>query len=223
MLPGIDPNFYVEGLWFVYSAEQLTRFWSENDVGKQAWAAMEKKVNVKRLAWIPIGPYCFASSIQVKTPEDFPKTKARYVSKPEQPNFKALNVPAVSVMTGEVYTALERKMITSLITIPSAIKGYSIVLIAKNLVAVSEGKPVPALDRPVRVAGVPARAGVPGGAPCLRSEASPSGARGPGPSSTGSQWRTGIGRLPGGTSARCSPSTPARNWTETESGSSARS
>jgi TRAP-type C4-dicarboxylate transport system substrate-binding protein len=124
-LVSFSPDFMIEGLWFFYTPTQLMTFWTDVQAGRDAWAAMEKKINVKRVAWIPIGPYCLATKKPVKTLEDISALTIRYVSKAEVPNYKALNMKNMSIETQEVYTALERNMINAVLTIPSAVRGQA--------------------------------------------------------------------------------------------------
>jgi TRAP-type C4-dicarboxylate transport system substrate-binding protein len=55
MLASINKDFMLEGLWFFYTPTQLMTFWTDTQAGRETWAAMERKTNVKRVAWIPIG------------------------------------------------------------------------------------------------------------------------------------------------------------------------
>ncbi len=123
-LAASDPNMNIEGLWYLYKdPEQLRRLWAQTEAGKKAWAKAEEKLNFKRVAWNPNGPTCFFTTTKpVKKLEDFIGMDARYLGKLEVPYYKALKMKYVSISTEEVYTALERRMVNTILTNPSGFK-----------------------------------------------------------------------------------------------------
>ena len=123
MLASLSKDFMVEGTWFMHT-EQIFTFWEGPEAARKAWAQMEAKTHIKRLAWVPIGPYVLATKEPVRRLEDFAGLSARYPSLVEAPNYKALNMKYLSVPTAEVYTALERGMVNAVASLPSAMKGY---------------------------------------------------------------------------------------------------
>jgi len=124
MLASISKDFMVEGPWLLHTPQQIMTFWTNTEVGRKTWAAMEIKANIKRVAWIPIGPYVLASAKPVRTLEDLSSLSVRYPSLVEAPNYHALKMKNLSVTTGETYTALERGMINAVASLPSAMRGY---------------------------------------------------------------------------------------------------
>ncbi len=122
-----DPNFYLVGIQrFFNSFKQKRDFWETDPVGQKCWYGFQKKLGIKILAYIPVGPCCYFTS---KRPLDslkaFEGLKARYLIATEKASFKELGVKYVAVSTSEVYSALKSGMIDTVSTVPSAIKAYS--------------------------------------------------------------------------------------------------
>ena len=123
----VDKNFYLVGMANLFdSFQQMRDFWETDPVGKKYWTAVQKKLGIKILAYIPVGPACyFTTKHQLDSLASFKGLKARTLIGTERFSFKPLGVSYVKVSTAEVYTALKSGMINTLMTVPSAMKGRS--------------------------------------------------------------------------------------------------
>ncbi|MGD2125622.1 MAG: TRAP transporter substrate-binding protein [Desulfobacteraceae bacterium] len=123
----VDKNFFLSGMMrFFDSFQQKRDFWERNPVGKKYWDALQKKLGIKILAYIPVGPTCyFTTARPLDSMEAFKGLKARTLIGTERYSFEPLNINFVKVSTAEVYTALKSGMIDTLQTVPSAITAYS--------------------------------------------------------------------------------------------------
>jgi TRAP-type C4-dicarboxylate transport system substrate-binding protein len=122
----MDKDFYLMGFArFFNSFLQKRDFWLKNPEGRKAWDRLERKLGVKNICYIPIGPAIFAS---VDRPlvdlASFKGLRARTLLPTEKPTMQALGVNYVSVNTPEVYTALQQGMINMICTVPDALKAY---------------------------------------------------------------------------------------------------
>ncbi|MFH1758652.1 MAG: TRAP transporter substrate-binding protein [Pseudomonadota bacterium] len=123
----VTSNFQVAAMpRFFKGFEQNREFWERTPAGKKVWEGVQKKLGIKILAYIPVGPGCYFSA---KRPLDsvaaFKGLKARYLMVTEKPSYEAFGTSYVSVSTSEVYTALKQGMIDTLLTVPSAVKAYN--------------------------------------------------------------------------------------------------
>lgn len=123
----VDKNFFLSGMMrFFDSFQQKRDFWERTPVGSKYWDALEKKLNMKILAYVPVGPTCYFSTERaLDSVEAFKGLKARTLIGTERYSFAPLGINFVKVSTAEVYTALKSGMINTLQTVPSAIKAYS--------------------------------------------------------------------------------------------------
>jgi len=123
----VDKNFYLTGLQrFFDSFQQKRDFWEKTDIGRKYWDGLQKKLGIKILCYIPVGPTCYLSSARpLDTLDAFKGLKARTLIATERYSFKPMGVNFVKVSTAEVYSALKSGMIDTLNTVPSAIKAYS--------------------------------------------------------------------------------------------------
>jgi TRAP-type C4-dicarboxylate transport system substrate-binding protein len=123
----VDKNFFLSGMMRFFDSFQEKRdFWERNPVGKKYWDALQKKLGIKILAYIPVGPTCYFSTARsLDSVEAFKGLKARTLIGTEKYSFDALGINFVKVSTAEVYTALKSGMIDTLQTVPSAVTGYS--------------------------------------------------------------------------------------------------
>jgi len=122
-----DKNFFLAGMQRFFSSFQQKRdIWEKNPVGRRYWEGLMKKLGIKILAYIPVGPVCYFSTERpLDSMAAFKGLKARTLIGTERYSFKPLGINYVKVSTAEVYTALKSGMINTLGTVPSAIKAYS--------------------------------------------------------------------------------------------------
>jgi TRAP-type C4-dicarboxylate transport system substrate-binding protein len=127
LLMRVDKNFFLNGMQrFFKSFKQKRDFWTKNKVGRKYWDKVQKKLGIKVLCYIPVGPTCYFSSAHaLDTLESFKGLKARTLIGTERYTFKAMGVNFVKVSTAEVYSALKSGMINTFNTVPSALKAYS--------------------------------------------------------------------------------------------------
>lgn len=127
LLMGVDKNFYITGMQrFWNSFQQKRDFWEKTPEGKKHWDGVQKKLGLKFLAYIPVGPVCYASAEKpLDSVAAFKGLKARTLIPTEKFTFKALEMNYVAVSTSEVYSALKQGMVSTVSTVPSAIKAYS--------------------------------------------------------------------------------------------------
>jgi TRAP-type C4-dicarboxylate transport system substrate-binding protein len=125
--PPVNQNYNVEALPGVFKDfDHLRKFFRETEVGEEIWNDVLDRTRTKFLAYNPTGPFMsFTAKGPLTSPESFNGLKARYLSGVERPRWTALGADAVSMPTGEVYTALQNGMIDTFSTVPSAIKAYS--------------------------------------------------------------------------------------------------
>ena len=125
--PPVNRNYNVEALPGVFQDfEHLRKFFRETETGQAIWDDVLNRTRTKFLAYNPTGPFMsFTSQRPLTSPEAYQGLKARYLSGVERPRWTALGADAVSMPTGEVYTALQNGMIDTFATVPSAIKAYS--------------------------------------------------------------------------------------------------
>ncbi len=123
----VDKNFFLAGIQrFFNSFQQKRDFWEKNPEGKKYWDAIQQKLGIKILCYIPVGPTCyFTTERPLDTLESFKGLKARTLIGTERYSFKPMGVNFVKVSTSEVYQALKSGMINTFNTVPSAIKAYS--------------------------------------------------------------------------------------------------
>ena len=123
----MNRNYNVEALPGVFeNFDHLRKFFRETEVGQEIWDDVLTRTRTKFLAYNPTGPFMsFTAERPLTSPEAFEGLKARYLSGIERPRWTALGADAVSMPTGEVYTALQNGMIDTFSTVPSAIKAYS--------------------------------------------------------------------------------------------------
>lgn len=125
--PPVNRNYNVEALPGVFDDfNHLRRFFRETEEGQEIWNDVLTRTQTKFLAYNPTGPFMsFTAERPLTSPEAFEGLKARYLSGVERPRWTALGADAVSMPTGEVYTALQNGMIDTFSTVPAAIKAYS--------------------------------------------------------------------------------------------------
>jgi len=123
----VDKNFFLSGMMrFFDSFQQKRDFWEKTPQGKKYWDAVQNKLGIRILAYIPVGPACYFSSERpLDSVAAFQGLKARTLIGTERYSFKPLGVNFVKVSTAEVYTSLKSGMINTLQTVPSATKAYS--------------------------------------------------------------------------------------------------
>jgi TRAP-type C4-dicarboxylate transport system substrate-binding protein len=123
----VDKNFFLSGMMrFFDSFQQKRDFWEKTPEGRKRWDALQTKLNMRILAYIPVGPACYFSSERpLDSVAAFKGLKARTLIGTERYSFKPMGISFVKVSTAEVYTALKSGMINTLQTVPSATKGYS--------------------------------------------------------------------------------------------------
>ena len=124
---GVDKNFFVTGLQFFFNGFQQKRdFWERTEIGRKYWDGIQKKLGIKILCYIPVGPTCYFSSARpLADVEAFKGLKSRTLIGTERYVLDALGVNFVKVSTSEVYSALKNGMIDTFNTVPSAVKAYS--------------------------------------------------------------------------------------------------
>jgi len=106
--------------------EQIRELWERTPAGREHWEGMQKKLNIKILAYIPTGPVMlFSTKKAIPNPADIQGLKARYLSKSEMPVYEALGAAPVFVQTTEIYTALQSGMVDVVPTVLNAIKAYN--------------------------------------------------------------------------------------------------
>lgn len=125
--PPINRNYNVEGLPGAFqSFDQLRGFFNETEVGQEIWNDILDRTRTTFVAYNPVGAYMAFTSVRPLTsPEAFQGLRARYLFGLERPRWNALGADAISLPTGEVYTALQNRMIDTFNTVPSAIEAYS--------------------------------------------------------------------------------------------------
>ncbi len=123
----VDKNFFLSGMMrFFDSFQQKRDFWEKTPEGRKHWEALQKKLGIKIVAYIPVGPTCyFTTEHPLDSVAAFKGLKARTLIGTERYSFAPLGVNYVKVSTAEVYTALKSGMINTLQTVPSAITAYS--------------------------------------------------------------------------------------------------
>jgi TRAP-type C4-dicarboxylate transport system substrate-binding protein len=123
----VNKNFFLSGMMrFFDSFQQKRDFWEKTPEGRQQWEGLQKKLGIKILAYIPVGPTCYFSTERpLDSVAAFKGLKARTLIGTERYSFKPLGISFVKVSTAEVYTALKSGMINTLQTVPSATKAYS--------------------------------------------------------------------------------------------------
>ncbi len=123
----VDKNFFLSGMMrFFDSFQQKRDFWEKTPEGKKYWEGVQKKLGIRILAYIPVGPACYFSSERpLDSVAAFKGLKSRTLIGTERFSFKPLGVNFVKVSTAEVYTSLKSGMINTLQTVPSATKAYS--------------------------------------------------------------------------------------------------
>lgn len=123
--PPVNKNYNVEALPYFKSYKELRGFFHDTEIGQKVWNDILDKTNTVVLAYDPTGPYvAFTTERPLTTPQAFDGLRARYLAGVERPYWSALGANAVSMPTGEVYTALQSGMIDTLSTVPAAIKAY---------------------------------------------------------------------------------------------------
>ncbi len=127
LLMRVDKNFFLTGMQFFFNGFQQKRdFWERTDIGSKYWEGIQKKLGIKILCYIPVGPTCYFSTARpLDGVEAFKGLKARTLIGTERYVFDALGVNFVKVSTAEVYSALKNGMIDTFNTVPSAVKAYS--------------------------------------------------------------------------------------------------
>ena len=125
--PPVNRNYNVEALPGMFdSFDHLRGFFRETEVGLEIWNDVLDRTRTKFVAYNPTGPFMSFTAVRPLTsPEAYQGLKARYLSGVERPRWSALGADAISMATGEVYTALQNGMIDTFATVPSAIKAYS--------------------------------------------------------------------------------------------------
>jgi len=122
-----DKNFFLTGMQrFFNSFQQKRDFWEKDPEGLKYWEGIQKKLGIKILCYIPVGPTCYFSSAHaLDSLAAFKGLKARTLIATERYSFKPMGVNFVKVSTAEVYSALKSGMIDTFNTVPSALKAYS--------------------------------------------------------------------------------------------------
>lgn len=125
--PPVNRNYNVEALPGVFKDfDHVREFFRETEEGQAIWNDVLNRTQTKFLAYNPTGPFMsFTARNPLTSPESYQGLKARYLSGVERPRWTALGADAISMPTGEVYTALQNGMIDTFATVPSAIKAYS--------------------------------------------------------------------------------------------------
>lgn len=123
----VDPNIGLSMLPYYWDGyEQIRRLWEETPAGKQHWEDLQKKLNIKILAYIPVGPVMLYNTKRpIYEPTDARGLKARYLAKSEIPVYESIGASPVFVQTTEVYTALQTGMVDIVPTIANAVKAYN--------------------------------------------------------------------------------------------------
>ena len=123
----VNKNFQVAAMQRFFDGFQQKRdFWEKSPAGKAEWEGVQKKLGIKIISYIPVGPACYFSTKRpLDSVEAFKGLKARYLMVTEKASYEAFGTSYVSVKTSEVYSALKQGMIDTLMTVPSAIKAYN--------------------------------------------------------------------------------------------------
>jgi TRAP-type C4-dicarboxylate transport system substrate-binding protein len=123
----VDPNIGISMLPYYWGGyHEIRQLWEETPAGKEHWDGLQKKLNIKILAYIPTGPVMlFSTKRAIPDPADLQGLKARYLSKSEMPVYEALGATPVFVQTTEIYTALQSGMVDVVPTVLNAIKAYN--------------------------------------------------------------------------------------------------
>ncbi len=123
----VDKNFFLAGIQrFFNSFQQKRDFWEKTPEGRKYWDGVQKKLGIKILCYIPVGPTCyFTTERPLDSLASFKGLKARTLIGTERYSFKAMGVNFVKVSTAEVYSSLKSGMINTFNTVPSALKAYS--------------------------------------------------------------------------------------------------
>lgn len=123
----VDQNIGIGMMPYYWEGyEQIRQLWEETPAGREHWEGLQKKLNIKILAYIPTGPVMlFSTKKAIPTPADIQGLKARYLSKSEMPVYQALGAAPVFVQTTEIYTALQSGMVDVVPTVLNAIKAYN--------------------------------------------------------------------------------------------------
>jgi len=126
-LTAVDPNIGIGMMPYYWGGyDQIRQLWEETAAGRERWDSLQKKLNIKILAYIPTGPVMlFSTKKAIPTPADIQGLKARYLSKSEMPVYEALGAAPVFVQTTEIYTALQSGMVDVVPTVLNAIKAYN--------------------------------------------------------------------------------------------------
>ncbi|MBU2648135.1 TRAP transporter substrate-binding protein [bacterium] len=127
MFLGADKNLNFLGMQNLFSSFQQMRDYLEKDpIGSKYWNNLQKKLGIKILAYVPVGPAAYFSTARpLDSVAAFKGLKARTLVGTEKYSFKPLGVNYVKVSTSEVYSALKSGMIDTVMTVPSAMKGQS--------------------------------------------------------------------------------------------------
>lgn len=122
----VDPNIGIGELPYYWNGfNQIRKLWEDTPAGRKHWNALQKKLNIKILAYIPTGPVTtFSTKTVLDTPAKFHGLKVRYLSRTEIPVYKALGGTPVFVQTTEIYTALQTGLVDVVPTVFNAIKAY---------------------------------------------------------------------------------------------------
>lgn len=126
-LAAVDKNFMISLCGYFWpSYDKLHGFYQNTPQGKAKIEEIQKKLGIKLLCYIPVGPSAQFSNKPLKgTVEELKGRKSRYLTAAEKPGLAALGINMVSVSTSEMYTALKQGMIDTYTTNPSALKAYS--------------------------------------------------------------------------------------------------
>jgi TRAP-type C4-dicarboxylate transport system substrate-binding protein len=127
MFMQVDKNFYLTGMSHLFSSyQQMRDFWETDPIGNRYWTALQQKLGIKILVYVPVGPACYFSNERaLDSVAAFNGLKARTLVPTDRFGFKPLGIHYVNVTTSEVYNALKTGMINTLATVPSTIKGSS--------------------------------------------------------------------------------------------------
>ena len=122
----VDPNFSISSMTYVFdNYKQLRDLW-ETKAGKKVMQALQKRLNVKLLCSVPVGPsYIWTTNKPLPDLKSHKGQKTRFLSVAEKPAYDAMGMSSVSVATAEIYSAAQQRMINTMSTVPSAIKAYS--------------------------------------------------------------------------------------------------
>ena len=123
----VDPNIGISMMPYYWDGfDGIRKLWEETPEGRQHWEGLQKKLNIKILAYIPTGPVMlFSSNKPLNEPKDAKGLKARYLAKSEIPVYESMGATPVFVQTTEIYTALQSGMVDMVPTVLNAIKAYN--------------------------------------------------------------------------------------------------